>query len=221
MTPHGKWTAYSYYKVPCTGISDFSAELKGIIGQAGALTHVDLSETQIRHLFEMLLKQNPPLIKPIDELDGERRYGIADNSLADYITDCWSIFPLVLYRFKDTWQYRRKPTRDEVNWYVFFYGKKKLKNFFIAAQETRKDSKARMKIRRQALDLIRECDSTIQQEIKKLDKKICQERHEDISFSYACAKRDGMSKVPARITRKEKDLGYRQLIQGFMPSFFS
>jgi DNA-binding HxlR family transcriptional regulator len=89
----GKLAAYSYYNIRGVGASDFSVEPREIIGQDGALTDVvaDLSLSEIASLFEVLLKENPWLIKPID-VGGETRYRIANESRADYIADCGVLF---------------------------------------------------------------------------------------------------------------------------------
>ncbi|MEP0826087.1 MAG: hypothetical protein HRF40_11435 [Nitrososphaera sp.] len=162
--PDGKLMAYSYYDIPGVGASDFSVEPREIIGQAGALTHVsDLSQSEVAALFDMLLKENPPLIRPIDEVGGETRYGIADRLLSEYISDCWTLFPSVQSRLEETWQYVRKPeNEEEIGWYVFFYGKRKAKSFFAKAQETRRYSKADSKIRKSFEKSIRDWDTAIQ-----------------------------------------------------------
>jgi hypothetical protein len=83
----------------------------------------------------MLLKEKPPLIKPIGEAGGETRYDIADRSLADYIADCWALFSFVQWRLEETWKFRRKPTKGEVERYVFFTKKGKQR---ISLQRHRK-----------------------------------------------------------------------------------
>jgi hypothetical protein len=89
----GKIGSYSYYSVRGVGASDFSVEPREILGQAGALTHVaDLSLSEAAMLFEMLLKKKPPLIRPVEEVGGEIRYGIAD---------CWALFSFVLWRMEE------------------------------------------------------------------------------------------------------------------------
>jgi hypothetical protein len=160
---------YSYYNITGVGASDFSVEPKEIIGQGGALTDVvvDLPDSEIAKLFEMLLKDKRPLIKPIDDVGGEIRYGIANQSLADYIADCWVLFSFVKWRMEKTWKYIRKPnTKDEIEWYVFFYGKTKAKSFFIEAEETRRRSKLDSKIRESFKDRIRSLDNSIRRNLE-------------------------------------------------------
>jgi hypothetical protein len=127
---------------------------------------VDLSPSEIGSLFKMLLKEKTPLIKPIDEVGGETRYGITDKSLADYIADCWGLFSFVLWRMEETWKYKRKPTKDEKEWYVFFYGKRKANDFFTKAQETRNHSKVDRKIRESSIKSIRSLDNSIQRHLE-------------------------------------------------------
>jgi hypothetical protein len=164
----GKPSMYSYYNITGVGASDFSVEPREIIGQGGALTDVvvDLPDSEIAKLFKMLLKEKRPLIKPIGDVGREIRYGIANQSLADYIADCWVLFSLVQWRMEETWKYIRKPEKDEVEWYVFFYGKRKARSFFIEAEETRRDSKSDSKIRESFKERIRSFDNSIRRNLE-------------------------------------------------------
>jgi DNA-binding HxlR family transcriptional regulator len=163
----GKLAAYSYHSVSGVGASDFSVEPKEILGQAGALSPAaDLSPSEVAGLFDILLKEKPPLIRPVGEFGGETRYGIADRSLADYIAHCWALFPFVRWRMEETWKFRRKPTRDEVEWYAFFYGKRKAKSFFAAAQESRKRSKTDGELRRSSIKSIKDWDGVIRRQLE-------------------------------------------------------
>jgi len=165
----GKLSAYSYYKISGLGASDFSVQPVEIIGQAGALTDVvaDLSPSEISSLFERLSRaKKPQLIKPIDDIGGEIRYGIDNELLAEYISDCWVLFSFVRWRMEETWQYIRQPEKDELEWYVFFYGKSKTKGFFSMAQKIRKDSRADPKIKEYYTKHIRTLDDSIRHHLE-------------------------------------------------------
>lgn len=166
----GKLSAYSYYKISGVGASDFSVRPVEIIGQAGALTDVvaDLSPSEISSLFELLSSADKPkLIKPIDDIGGEIRYGIANEPLKEYISDCWVLFPFVRWRMEETWQYIRQPlSSDEVQWYEFFYGKVKSTSFFIRAHEIRKSSKADRRIKEHYTKHIRTLDDSIRHHLE-------------------------------------------------------
>ena len=164
----GKLTAYSIYDIDGVGVSDFSVKPIETIGQAGALTDVvtDLSPSEISSLLEMLSRAKPKLIKPISFVDGEIRYGIHNCSLAEYISDCWVLFSFVKWRMEETWQHIREPRKDEVEWYVFFYGKSKTKDFFSKAQEIKKRSKTDRKITDHHIKRIRSWDDAIRHHLE-------------------------------------------------------
>jgi hypothetical protein len=67
---------------------------------------------------------------------------------------------------EETWQYIRGPKKDEVEWYVFFYGKSKTKGFFSMAQKIRKDSRADPKIKEYYAKHIRTLDDSIRRHLE-------------------------------------------------------
>jgi len=46
----------------------------------------------------------------------ELRYEIADESLEDFIYDCWDLFRLILRKLKMIWRTIRAPNTHEVKW---------------------------------------------------------------------------------------------------------
>jgi hypothetical protein len=163
----GNLTAYSVYDKDGVGVSDFSVKPIELIGEGGALTDVvaDLATSEISSLLEMLSSAKPKLIKPVSFADGEIRYDIDNKALADYISDCWVLFSFVDWRMEETWNYIRKPTKDEVEWYVFLYGKSKTKDFFSKAQEIRNHSKTETKKIEYTREHIRSWDNAIQRHL--------------------------------------------------------
>jgi hypothetical protein len=144
--------AYSVYELPGVGVSDFFVEPRSIVTQFGALSYLNFSDPkEAESYFRLLEKQKPQLIMPIDEVDGEKRYGVADPLLAEYITDCWLFFSSVLFRLEDTWQYIREPTKKEVDWYLSLYGREETMQFFLKAQNMRKRGDERYRESRDTL----------------------------------------------------------------------
>jgi len=122
---------HELYTVPGFGVSDFLDEKnKRFLGQAGALSYVKFSKTELKDFFETLISQDPPIIKPIDEIDGEKRYGLEDRRFGDFLSDCWYLFFFVKDALDARWRYLRGPTSEEYEWYRYFYGNKASREYF-------------------------------------------------------------------------------------------
>ncbi len=130
--------AYSLESVPGVGISDFFVEPRRIFTQSGALPHIKFSNSkEVEKYFKRLIKRQEPLIKQVDEYNGEARYGLADLELKHFIMDCWLLFPIVLDRLEHTWRHIRQPSPEETKWYFFMFGRENLSRFFLKAQSIR------------------------------------------------------------------------------------
>jgi hypothetical protein len=130
---------HELYTVPGFGVSDFLDEKnKRFLGQAGALSYVKFSKTELKEFFETLISMNLPLIKLIDEIEGEKRYGLEDRRFGDFLSDCWYLFFFVKDGLDAQWRYLKRPTRTEYDWYRFFYGNKATRNYFTKLFEERK-----------------------------------------------------------------------------------
>jgi hypothetical protein len=118
-----RFMPHEFYIVPGFGVSDLLDEKnRRSQGQGGALNYMKFSESELEQFFEELSKLNPPLIKQIDEIDGEKRYGLEDKKLGDFLSDCWYLFLFVKNGLEAKWRYLKRPTRGEYEWYRFFYG---------------------------------------------------------------------------------------------------
>ena len=130
--------AYSFESVPGVGVSDFFVEPRHIFTQAGALSHIKFSNPkEVHKYFERLQNRQEPLIKQVDEFDGEARYGLTDIELERFIMDCWFLFLRVLDRLEDTWRHIRRPSPEEARWYLFMFGRENLTRFFVEAETFR------------------------------------------------------------------------------------
>jgi hypothetical protein len=122
---------YELYTVPGFGVSDLLDEKnKRFLGQAGALSYVKFSKTELNEFFETLISQDPPMIKIIDEIDGEKRYGLEDRRFGDFLSDCWYLFFFVKDGLDARWRYLKRPTSKEYEWYRYFYGNKAAREYF-------------------------------------------------------------------------------------------
>jgi DNA-binding HxlR family transcriptional regulator len=130
-----QYVAYSFESVPGVGVSDFFVEPRHLFTQAGALSHITFSSPkEVEKYFVRLRNRQEPLIKQVDEFDGEARYDLADPKLERFIMDCWFLFTMVLFRLKDTWRHIRKPSKEEAKWYLFMFGRENLSRFFLEAE---------------------------------------------------------------------------------------
>jgi DNA-binding Lrp family transcriptional regulator len=133
----GRFVAHELYTVPGFGVSDFLDEKnKRFLGQTGALTYIKFPKRELEKFFEKLSKLK--MIKPIDEIGGEKRYGLKDRNLGDFLSDCWSLFSFVQYGLEAKWRYLKRPTRSEYDWYRFFYGDRGARLYFTKLLEESK-----------------------------------------------------------------------------------
>jgi hypothetical protein len=84
----------------------------------------------LKEFFETLILQDPPMIKLIDEIDGEKRYGLEDRKFGDFLSDCWYLFFFVKDGLDARWRYLKRPTSKEYEWYRYFYGNKASREYF-------------------------------------------------------------------------------------------
>jgi hypothetical protein len=111
----GRIVLHELYTIPGFGVSDFLDEKnKRFLGQAGALTYIKLSKSELEQFFEKLSKLE--MIKPIDDIDNEKRYGLEDRNLGDFLGDCWYLFFFVKEGLEAKWRYLKRPTSKEYEW---------------------------------------------------------------------------------------------------------
>jgi DNA-binding HxlR family transcriptional regulator len=133
-------------KLPGVSISDFFHKYRDSTN-GWRFSYVKFkNESEVKWYFDKLSEYEPPLIKPIGEIEwikreqlqnglpwpveGETRYGIVDRQLHEFLLDCIGLLGQTQILMEHVWKYKRRPKREEVKWYQFLYGKHYTSSFF-------------------------------------------------------------------------------------------
>ncbi len=130
--------------LPGISISDFFHEYRDS-ANGWRFRYVKFKDTsEVKWYFDKLSEYQPPLIKPIGEselirikrererflqkelswpVEGETRYGIIDRQLHEFLLDCICLLGQTEMLMEHVWKYKRRPKREEVEWYQFLHGK--------------------------------------------------------------------------------------------------
>jgi DNA-binding HxlR family transcriptional regulator len=144
--------------LPGISISDFFHEYRDS-ANGWRFRYVKFKDTsEVKWYFDKLSEYEPPLIKPIGELElirikrererllqkelswpveGETRYGIIDRQLHEFLLDCTCLLGETESLMEHVWKYKRRPKREEVEWYQFLYGKHRTSSFFTKINQKR------------------------------------------------------------------------------------
>lgn len=126
--------AYRVSILPGVGESDFHADnIVKVTDYRGIFGYLSPTERERKDLFRSLQSSDPPIIKQIEDEEGpykEARYGLADKRLEGLISKILELFQYVYLALKAKWNYLRKPTKKEFQWYRMFYGDAKTRFFF-------------------------------------------------------------------------------------------
>ena len=107
------------------------------ITSLGKFEHLQIERLKMERSIKVLTKHKPPLLIPIDESNGETRFGISrENKLQEFVVDCDIALGNTIMRMEAAWRYRR-PKKEEVRWYKWFYGQTRTTQFFDYARGKR------------------------------------------------------------------------------------
>ncbi len=163
----GTFKPYESYQLPGFGLSDFLNETNLLMStQAGAFAYIRFEESELQDLFNSLL-EHPPIIKKIDEIDGEIRYGVVDRRLAELIFDCSVIFTVIKAALEGKWKYIRAPDKVEYEWYRYFYGDVETRSYFNKMFEQR---------RSQTGQLLKQWPRLKEKDVKRVLRKVGEEQ---------------------------------------------
>lgn len=140
-------------KLPGVSISDFFHKYRDSTN-GWRFSYVKFkNESEVKWYFDKLSEYEPPLIKPISEIEwikreqlqnrlswpveGETRYGIVDRQLHEFLLDCIGLLGQTQILIEHIWKYKRRPKREEVEWYQFLYGKHYTSSFFTKINQKR------------------------------------------------------------------------------------
>jgi hypothetical protein len=119
--------------------------------------------SEVEWYFKKLMAYEPPIIRPVNEIEwikmehlqeknlpwpieGETRYGIVDKKLHECLQSCITLLGATEILMGYIWKYKRKPTRQEVEWHKFIYGKNHTNDFFLKTNQRRSQLKKATKI---------------------------------------------------------------------------
>jgi hypothetical protein len=143
--------------LPGFSIKDFFHEHMDILN-GRRFGHVKFKDNrEVEWYFKKLSEYDPPIIKPIIDIEwikreqleiglpwpieGERRYGIEDKRLHQWLQDWIILFGFTESILQYKWTYQKKPSNEEVQWHKFIYGKKYSNSFFSKTSQERSEMK--------------------------------------------------------------------------------
>lgn len=124
---------------PGFGESDFYANnISNVTHYGGVFGYLSLTEKERKDFFKRLKSFKPLIIRQIEDEYGqykEARYILADKRLEELFSKIWELFHYVYEALRAKWNYRRRPTKKEYEWYRMFYGDAKTRFFFEQFKE--------------------------------------------------------------------------------------
>ena len=152
--------------LPGVSISDFFHEYRDS-ANGWRFRYIKFKDTlEVKWYFNKLGEYEPPLIKPIGEIEwikreqiqkglpwpveGETRYGIVDRQLHDFLLDCIGLLDETQILMEHIWKYKRRPKSEEVEWHQLLYEKRYTSSFFTKINQKRSMLKNATKQRKEA-----------------------------------------------------------------------
>jgi hypothetical protein len=170
-----KYPSFVFYYIRILGVS-----VNDILSRHRyRFRNIDFTRNEVQKAFDSLNKLK--IIKPIGILDNEERYTIADESLSNFIGECWRVHNLLLEKMNALWLYDNRPKKKEKRqWLEKIYDYKEVEKRIIDDYDFRR-----------SLDRSENKDSlTIKQhievfgEIAKQEYKVLTERYRNTINEY-------------------------------------
>jgi DNA-binding HxlR family transcriptional regulator len=76
--------------------------------------HANITQTEMADAFNMAEKEG--MLKIVMKFRNQIRYDIVDQSLVNFIGDCWELFELLLEKLQIVWRTIRGPNNQEIRW---------------------------------------------------------------------------------------------------------
>ena len=131
-----KYGKYEYdYKLPGLSINEFSFGIRsGLVYE-----HLKFTKDDITQYFKLL--ENKILIQKLQSLQleilNEERYTIVDNSLKNFLKQCWLLHGSVTLYLYQKWKCIQGPTDEERIWYEHLWGQKESDQIINSCYENR------------------------------------------------------------------------------------
>lgn len=129
-------TSFFYYiRLSGVSISNLFRE-----SRPAFLNNIDITDEEVMEGFARLEKDG--IIRPINDLFGEKRYSISPDHelLRELLRWYWKIFEVARLKMELIWQFFRRPTYHEEKWFELFYGEKLTSDIFSAHRNHRQRS---------------------------------------------------------------------------------
>lgn len=113
--------------------------------------------SDVEWYFQKLMEFKPPILGPAEQIEWikkvrherklklppaeegeEKRYGIVDKRLYEFMSYCVGMFGSTETIMDHVWSYERNQTKEEVEWYRYIYGEDYAKRYFIRVNEERR-----------------------------------------------------------------------------------
>jgi hypothetical protein len=112
--------------------------------------------SEVEWYFQRLMEFNPPILDHAEQIEWikkyrfqknlkwppaeegeEKRYGIADKKLQEFMQLSIGLLGYTEMIMRHIWRYERKPVVEEIEWYSYIYGKARSTSYFIEFNEER------------------------------------------------------------------------------------
>jgi hypothetical protein len=112
--------------------------------------------SEVEWYFQKLMEFKPPMLGPAEQIEWikkvrherklklppseegeEKRYGIVDKRLHEFMSYCVGMFGFTETIMDHIWSYKRKPRDEEIEWYRYIYGEDDAKRYFTRINEER------------------------------------------------------------------------------------
>lgn len=149
MKSDGTIEDYEHRKGPGRLTTSLTTEFPGIsiADVKNQNIHTGISYEEITELINKLDREKITI--PVLTEDGEIRihFNSGYEKLTSFINRCFGILWLLVVNMKHKWfSLRKKPTSEEISWFISIVGKKEMNSFFTGLEEERKLATERRRI---------------------------------------------------------------------------
>jgi hypothetical protein len=117
-----KWEELAPNKNIFYGCSLSGQSSREVLEESGRVfAHANITQAQIEDAFSIAKREG--ILRVVMEFRNELRYEITDQSLVNFIGDCWDLFQLVLDKLLIVWRRIRGPNNQEMKWLELIKGR--------------------------------------------------------------------------------------------------
>jgi hypothetical protein len=113
---------YYTYNLPGISLREFlRGQREGLV-----VEHISFAESMVEKLLRILIEAK--LLTQVMIFHDEPRFDLTQESLREFIRDCWLIHGMATVRMHRTWQYIRPEALTERKWWYDLWGENKRNN---------------------------------------------------------------------------------------------